>query len=247
MIELRMVFRPPSSTTSGHFSEESLKKIYELDHYLRDRTLKDPDNQRMLNELGRHSDQGNLTMFLEDPEVEPTNNIAERMLRPAAGDRRPQGVAMFQDGAGSQCLRGIRECALDSLAARSEFRVQVACQNHRRRAYPCMRCLWRLLVRSANQLRAKQGSVGQPGEDKEAAQARRREKSVVARADEPGIFSHFRANNRCHFGSKTSRTREWEVLRPVSLCLACLSDCVIERSSPWIVQCSDRSVRWSVS
>ncbi len=41
--------------------------------------------------------------------------------------------------------------------------------------------------------------------------------------------------------------REWEVLRPVSLCLACLSDCVIERSSPWIVQCSDRSVRWSVS
>ncbi len=42
-------------------------------------------------------------------------------------------------------------------------------------------------------------------------------------------------------------SREWEVLRPVSLCLACLSDCVIERSSPWIVQCSDRSVRWSVS
>ncbi len=44
-----------------------------------------------------------------------------------------------------------------------------------------------------------------------------------------------------------SLPREWEVLRPVSLCLACLSDCVIERSSPWIVQCSDRSVRWSVS
>ncbi len=45
----------------------------------------------------------------------------------------------------------------------------------------------------------------------------------------------------------TIATREWEVLRSVSLCLACLSDCVIERSSPWIVQCSDRSVRWSVS
>ncbi len=63
-------------------------KIYELDHYLRDRTLKDPDNQRMLNELGRHFDQGNLTMFLEDPEVEPTNNIAERMLRPAIVARK---------------------------------------------------------------------------------------------------------------------------------------------------------------
>ncbi len=49
------------------------------------------------------------------------------------------------------------------------------------------------------------------------------------------------------FPAEHWRPREWEVLRPVSLCLACLSDCVIERSSPWIVQCSDRSVRWSVS
>ncbi len=134
----------------NQYEEESLKKIYELDHYLRDRTLKDSDNQRMRNELGRHFDQGNLTMFLEDPEVEPTQH---RRADAQAGDRRPQGVAMFQDGAGSQCLRGIQECALDSLAARSEFRIQVACQNHRGRAYPCMRCLWRLLVRSANQLR----------------------------------------------------------------------------------------------
>ncbi len=83
----------------NQYEEESLKKIYELDHYLRDRTLKDSDNQRMRNELGRHFDQGNLTMFLEDPEVEPTNNIAERMLRPAIVARKVSQCSKTERGA----------------------------------------------------------------------------------------------------------------------------------------------------
>ncbi len=86
-------------STLNQYEEESLKKIYELDHYLRDRTLKDSDNQRMLNELGRHFDQGNLTMFLEDPEVEPTNNIAERMLRPAIVARKVSQCSKTERGA----------------------------------------------------------------------------------------------------------------------------------------------------
>ncbi len=86
-------------STLNQYEEESLKKIYELDHYLRDRTLKDSDNQRMLNELGRHFDQGNLTMFLEDPEVEPTNNIAERMLRPASVARKVSQCSKTERGA----------------------------------------------------------------------------------------------------------------------------------------------------
>ncbi len=85
--------------TLNQYEEESLKKIYELDHYLRDRTLKDPDNQRMRNELGQHFDQGNLTMFLEDPEVEPTNNIAERMLRPAIVARKVSQCSKTERGA----------------------------------------------------------------------------------------------------------------------------------------------------
>ncbi len=85
--------------TLNQYEEESLKKIYELDHYLRDRTLKDSDNQRMLNELGRHFDQGNLTMFLEDPEVEPINNIAERMLRPAIVARKVSQCSKTERGA----------------------------------------------------------------------------------------------------------------------------------------------------
>jgi transposase len=60
----------------------------ELTYQLRDRRLKDPDNQRLLNELGWHHDRGNLLRFLEDPRIEPTNNRAERALRPAVIARK---------------------------------------------------------------------------------------------------------------------------------------------------------------
>jgi len=60
-----------------------------LTHHLRDRRLSDPDNQRLLDEIGRHQDRGNLLRFLHDPEqVEPTNNRAERALRPAVIARK---------------------------------------------------------------------------------------------------------------------------------------------------------------
>jgi transposase len=60
----------------------------ELTYQLRDRRLQDPDNQRLLNELGWHHDRGNLMRFLEDPRIEPTNNRAERALRPAVIARK---------------------------------------------------------------------------------------------------------------------------------------------------------------
>ncbi len=49
---------------------------------LRDRRLADPDNQRLLDGLGRCHDQGSLVRFLDDPSIAPTNNHAERALRP---------------------------------------------------------------------------------------------------------------------------------------------------------------------
>jgi hypothetical protein len=55
----------------------------EVSYHLRPRQLRDPDNQRLLNELGRHHERGNLLRFLHEPEVAPTNNAAERALRPA--------------------------------------------------------------------------------------------------------------------------------------------------------------------
>jgi len=56
--------------------------------HLRDRTLSDRDNQRLLNELGRCHDAGSLIRFLDDPSIEPTNNRAERALRPAVIARK---------------------------------------------------------------------------------------------------------------------------------------------------------------
>ena len=60
----------------------------EVTYQLRDRCLKDADNQRLLNELGWHHDGGNVLRFLADPRVEPTNNRAERALRPAVIARK---------------------------------------------------------------------------------------------------------------------------------------------------------------
>ena len=59
-----------------------------ITYHLRDRNLTDPDNQRLLDEIGRHSDNGNLLRFLDDPRIEPTNNRAERALRPAVIARK---------------------------------------------------------------------------------------------------------------------------------------------------------------
>jgi len=56
--------------------------------HLRDRALSDRDNQRLLNELGRCHDAGSLIRFLDEPGIEPTNNRAERALRPAVIARK---------------------------------------------------------------------------------------------------------------------------------------------------------------
>lgn len=71
----------------------------EIRHHLRDRPLKDPDNQRLLNELGWHNDRGNLLRFLDDPRIEPTNNRAERALRLAVIARKVSQCSKNKRGA----------------------------------------------------------------------------------------------------------------------------------------------------
>jgi transposase len=71
-----------------------------ITHHLRDRRLSDPDNQRLLDEIGRHHDRGNLLRFLDEPEhVEPTNNRAERALRPAVIARKVSHCSHNEAGA----------------------------------------------------------------------------------------------------------------------------------------------------
>ena len=70
-----------------------------ITHHLRPRILTDPDNQRLLNGIGRHHDRGNLLRFLEDLRIEPTNNRAERVLRPAVIARKVSQCSKNTPGA----------------------------------------------------------------------------------------------------------------------------------------------------
>lgn len=72
----------------------------EISWQLRPRQLTDRDNQRLLNELGRHHERGNLLRFLHAPTtVEPTNNAAERALRPAVIARKVSQCSKNERGA----------------------------------------------------------------------------------------------------------------------------------------------------
>ncbi|MCW5978940.1 MAG: IS66 family transposase [Bryobacteraceae bacterium] len=60
----------------------------ELTRHLRIRRLRDPDNQRLLDGIGLQHDRSRVLTFLHHPDVEPTNNRAERALRPAVIARK---------------------------------------------------------------------------------------------------------------------------------------------------------------
>jgi transposase len=70
-----------------------------MTRHLRPRRLTDADNQRLLNEFGRHHDRGNLLRFLEDPRVPPTNNASERGFRFAVIQRKVSQCSKTAGGA----------------------------------------------------------------------------------------------------------------------------------------------------
>jgi hypothetical protein len=70
-----------------------------LSYHLRDRPLKDRDNQKLLRMLRRYHRRGDLLRFLEQPEVEPTNNRVERVLRPAVIARKVSQCSKTWPGA----------------------------------------------------------------------------------------------------------------------------------------------------
>src|SRR5512143_2911098 len=67
--------------------------------HLRSRRLVDADNQRLLNEFGRHHARGNLLRFLEDPRVKPTNNDSEGGFRFAVIQRKVSQCSKTAGGA----------------------------------------------------------------------------------------------------------------------------------------------------
>ncbi len=79
---------------------EAAKSLQEaITQHPRDRVLLDRDNQRLLDEIGWHHDRGNLLRFLENPSIEPTNNRAERALRPAVIARKVSQCSKNDEGA----------------------------------------------------------------------------------------------------------------------------------------------------
>ena len=98
----------------------------ELTIHLKDRTLRDPDNQRLLNGVGTQHDRGNVLRFLCEEGVEPTNNRAERDLRPAVIVRKVSHCSKNERGARAfeaftsllQTLRKVNPPATVALLAR---------------------------------------------------------------------------------------------------------------------------------
>ena len=88
-----------SDLTPEDFQTRYQKLDVELTHHLRNRILRDDDNQRLLNGIGTQHDRGNILRFLETEGVEPTNNRAERILRPAVIARKVSQCSKNQRGA----------------------------------------------------------------------------------------------------------------------------------------------------
>ena len=74
--------------TLRQYRARAQKLDEKLTHHLRNRILRDDDNQRLLNGIGKQNHRGHLLRFLSQDGVEPTNNRAERILRPAVIARK---------------------------------------------------------------------------------------------------------------------------------------------------------------
>jgi transposase len=66
---------------------------------LQQRPMPDPSNQHLLDDLRWRHAHGDLLRFLDDPRIEPTNNRAERALRPAVIARKVSQCSKNQPGA----------------------------------------------------------------------------------------------------------------------------------------------------
>ncbi len=93
------LWRDQRAGTAEEYPAQVEQINQELTHHLRIRRLQDPDNQRLLDGIGWQHDQGRVLTFLYKPEVEPTNNRAERALRPAVIARKVSHCSKNDRGA----------------------------------------------------------------------------------------------------------------------------------------------------
>jgi hypothetical protein len=100
--EARQLWRDQRAGKAEKFPAEAERLEEELTHHLRPRTLKDDDNQRLLDGIGLQHDRGRVLLFLHDTAIEPTNNRGERSLRPSVivrklshGSKNERGAEAF--------------------------------------------------------------------------------------------------------------------------------------------------------
>ncbi len=86
--EAEVLWEAQRSGTALRFEAERRRIVHAVTDLLRPRRIRGEANRRLLSELGWHHRQGNLLRFLDDPSIEPTNNRAERGLRPAVIARK---------------------------------------------------------------------------------------------------------------------------------------------------------------
>jgi transposase len=103
-------------TVSG-YADRAEQLELDLTDLLRPRRLRDADNQRLLDGIGLQHDRQRVLNFLSNPAVEPTNNRAERALRPAViarkvshcskNDRGSEAFAAFTSVARTAVKKGV--------------------------------------------------------------------------------------------------------------------------------------------
>ncbi len=85
--------------TATDFPTQAARLQAQLTDLLRERPMPDPSNQHLLDDLRWRHAHGDLLRFLDDPRIEPTNNRAERALRPAVIARKVSQCSKNQPGA----------------------------------------------------------------------------------------------------------------------------------------------------
>jgi transposase len=81
------------------FEARAAELRFAVSYQLRERALRDWDNQHLLKVLREYHQRGELLRFLEEPMVEPTNNRVERALRPAVIARKVSQCSKNEAGA----------------------------------------------------------------------------------------------------------------------------------------------------
>lgn len=104
------------------YAEQVEKLDSELTRHLRHRALRDDDNQRLLDGIGLQHDEGHVLRFLAEEVIEPTNNRAERDLRPAVISRKVSHCSRNATGAWAfeaftSVLQTIRKTTPSGIAA----------------------------------------------------------------------------------------------------------------------------------